>query len=121
MEVIYPEVDDFIQIIKQKGRNCLCFKKDFKRAFRQIPVEPSSYNLVAFTWKKHIFSDTRLTMGLTSASYICQRLTNTIAFIMIKIGILVLNYLDDFASAETGERAEYAYQTLGAILEKNVE
>ena len=42
---------------------------------------------------------------------------------MFKIGILVLNYQDDFASAETrerAERAEFAYQTLGAILE-NVE
>ena len=37
---------------------------------------------------------------------------------MFKIGILVSNYLDDFASSETRERAEFAYQTLGAILEK---
>ena len=57
-------------------------------------------------------------MGLTSASYICQRVTNAIAYIMFKIGILVLNYLDDFASAETQDRAEFAYQTLGTILEK---
>ena len=119
MEVIYPKVDDFIQIIKQKGRNCLLFKKDLKRAFRQIPLDPSSYNLAAFTWKKHIFSDTKLTMGLTSASCLCQRLTIAIAVIMFKIGILVLNYSDDFASAETRERAEFAYQTLGAILEKH--
>ena len=57
-------------------------------------------------------------MGLTSASYICQMVTNAIAFIMFKIGILILNYLDDFASAETPDRAEFAYQTLGTILEK---
>lgn len=118
IEVIYPKVDDFIQIIKQKGRNCLMFKKDLRRAFRQIPLDPSCYNLVAFSWKKHIFFDTFLTMGLTSASYICQRVTNAVAFIMFKIGILMLNYLDDFASAETQNNAEFAYQTLGAILEK---
>ena len=118
MEVVYPKVDDFIQIIKQKGRNCLLFKRDLKRAFRQIPLDPSSYSLVAYSWRKHIFFDTFLTMGLTSASYICQRVTNAIAFIMFKIGILILNYLDDFASAETSDRAEFAYQTLGTILEK---
>ena len=56
-------------------------------------------------------------MGLTSMSYICQRVTNAITFIMFKIGILVLNYLDDFASAETPDRAEFAYQTLSTILE----
>ena len=55
VEVIYPKVDDFIQIIKQKGRNWLMFKKDLRRAFRQIPLETSCYNLVAFSWKKHIF------------------------------------------------------------------
>ena len=57
-------------------------------------------------------------MGLTSASYICQRVTDAISFIMFKIGILVLNYLDDFASAETQDRAEFGYQTIFTILEK---
>lgn len=64
--------------------------------------------------------DTFLTMGLTSASHICQRVTNAVAFIMFKIGILMLNYLDDFASAKTQNKAEFAYQTFGAIQE-NVE
>ena len=30
----------------------------------------------------------------------------------------MLNYLDDFASTETQNKAEFVYQTLGAILEK---
>lgn len=64
IDLVYPKVDDFIQIIKQKGPGCLLFKKDLRRAFRQIPLCPSSYNLVAFAWKKHIFCDTVIPMAL---------------------------------------------------------
>ena len=49
MTVVYPKVDYVIQIIKQKGRNCLLFKKDSKKAFRQIPLDPGSYSLVAYS------------------------------------------------------------------------
>lgn len=37
---------------------------------------------------------------------------------MFKIGICILNYLDDLASAEVKQYAEFAYNTLGAILKK---
>ena len=118
IDLIYPKVDDFIQIIKSKGKGCLLFKKDLRRAFRQFPICPSSYNLVGFVWKKHIFCDTVLAMGCRSSAYLCQRVTNAISFIMFKIGVLVLNYLDDLASAEKEELAEFAYNTLGSVLRK---
>ena len=57
-------------------------------------------------------------MGSRSAAYCCQRVTNAISFIMFKIGIFVLNYLDDLASAETIDNASFAFSTLGSILEK---
>ena len=47
MKIIFPEVDDFVQLIKAKGRGCLLYKVDLRRAFRQIPICPS-FNLVAF-------------------------------------------------------------------------
>ena len=67
--------------------------------------------------KKHIFCDTVLSMGCRSSAYLCQRVTNAVAFIMFKIGILVLNYLDDLASAETKENALFAYNTLSTLLQ----
>lgn len=118
IDLVFPKVDDFIQLIKQKGQGCLLFKKDLRRAYRQIPICPSNYNLVSFSWKKHIFCDTMLSMGLKSAAFLCQRFTNAIAYIMFRIGISILNYLDDLASAEKKENADFAYYTLGAILEK---
>ena len=118
IEAIFPKVDDFIQLIRQKGQGCLLFKRDLRRAYRQIPICPSNYNLVSFSWKKHIFCDTVLSMGLRSACFLCQRVTNAITFIMFKLGIQILNYLDDLASAERKENADFAYNTLGAILDK---
>ena len=44
-------------------------------------------------------------MGCHSSAYLCQRVTNAIAFIMFEIGVLVLNYLDDLVSAEKEELA----------------
>ena len=60
MGLIFPRVDDFVQLIKTKGRGCLLFKVDLRKAYRQVPICPSSYNLVAYMWKKHIFFDTVL-------------------------------------------------------------
>ena len=55
-------------------------------------------------------------MGLKSAANICQRTTNAISFIMLQIGIAILNYLDDLAGAERKENAVFAYNCLGSVL-----
>ena len=117
-DVIFPKIDDFVELIKRKRKGCLLFKKDLKRAYRQISIDPKDYNLVSFVWHKHIFCDTVLSMGLKSAANICQRTTNAISFIMLQIGIAILNYLDDLAGAEKKEKAFFAYHCLGAILKK---
>ena len=119
IDLVYPKVDDFIQLIKQKGQGCLMFKTDLRRAYRQLSYCPSAYNLVAFIWKKHIFCDTALAMGSRSSAYCCQKFSNAIAFSMFKMGIHILNYLDDLASAETEQNAYFAYRTLQTVLEKS--
>lgn len=49
-------MDNFIEIIKEKGRCC----KMFKRA---------SDDLIGFTWKGHYFIDIVLPMGLKSSAF----------------------------------------------------
>ena len=82
IELVYPKVDDFIQLIKQKGRGCLLYKTDLRRAFRQLNLCPSSYNLCAFVLNKHIFCDCVLPMGAKSSAFLCQRFSNAISFIL---------------------------------------
>ena len=55
IDLVYPKVDDFIELIKQKGQGCLLYKTDLSRAYRQLGYDPISFNKVGFVWKKHIF------------------------------------------------------------------
>lgn len=119
-KVIFPKVDDFVELIKSKGQGCLLYKRDLKRAYRQISIDPKDLHLVSFIWNKHIFCDSVLSMGLRSAANICQRTTNAISYIMLQIGIAILNYLDDLAGAERKENAKFAFFCFGEILKKCV-
>jgi hypothetical protein len=56
-------------------------------------------------------------MGLRSAAHMCQRVTTAVAFMQIQKGLLLINYLDDFAGAETVDCAVEAYDELGVLLE----
>jgi hypothetical protein len=38
----------YVDIIKLKGQDCLMFKKDIKRAYRQIPLCTGDLHLVGF-------------------------------------------------------------------------
>lgn len=118
VELHYPNVDNFIEIIKSKGRFCLMFKRDLKRAYRQIPIDPKDYSLVGFSWKGHYFVDRVLPMGLTSSAYICQRVTNAVNFIVKKQGVDVVNYLDDFAGADSPELANQSFKKLKWVLDQ---
>ena len=106
-----------VNLIKQKGRDCHIFKRDLKRAYRQIPIDPGDVNLVGFHWKNHIFVDRVLSMGLRSSAHICQRVTSAVVYMMKKSGYLLLNYLDDFAGAENPDESVKVFNLLGKMLE----
>ena len=67
VSVQYPTVDDFVRLIKKKGRNCKIFKRDLRRAYRQLVIDPGDIYLMGYKWKSHIYFDRVLTMGLRSA------------------------------------------------------
>ena len=116
IELSFPNVDSLVEIVKQKGRGCLMFKRDLKRAYRQIQVDPKEINLLGYEFNSSYYFDVTLPMGLRSAAYICQRVTNALVYIFNTRGYTGVNYIDDLASAETPEIAEEAYQWLGEIL-----
>lgn len=115
--VTYPTVDDFIKLIKQKGNGCKIFKRDLKRAYRQLNVDPGDIHLLGYKWKNHIYFDKVLAMGLRSSAHICMRTTNAIKFMCQKHGLSILNYIDDLAGCEYPEKSEHAFMWLGSLLE----
>lgn len=55
-----------VLIVLKKEKGCLMFKRDLKRAYREIPIDPGNMIL-----------DRVLSMGLRSAAQICQRITSS--------------------------------------------
>ena len=81
---------DPIQLcFREKGPGCSLFKCDFIRAYRHLPVDPGDLHYLGYKWEGGLFVDLTLIMGLRSAAYLWQRITNTIAYIAKKNGINV--------------------------------
>ena len=69
----FPTVDTLCDIVINKGRGCHLFKRDLKKAYKQIPICPGDYRKVGYMWKGQYYVDKVLSMGLRSAAHICQK------------------------------------------------
>lgn len=116
IELSYPGVDHLVEIIKIKGQNCLLFKRDLKRAYRQIPIDPGDSSLVGYSFNGNLYFDKVLSFGLRSSAMICQRITSSITYICNILHICIVNYLDDLAGADTPEKAWASFTELGKVL-----
>ena len=97
----FPKVDDFAFRIFSLGKDCMMFKVDLSRYFRQLPLDPGDYLLIGYVIGGKIYFDKVLPMGMRTAPYIAQRVTNAIAYIHRQLQLFILNYVDDFVGAET--------------------
>ena len=78
---------------------------------------PQDYSLVGFRWRNQLFFDKMVPMGLRSAAFITQRLTNAIVHVHRK-KYWSINYLDDFGSAEREQDAWNSYNSMTNILQE---
>ena len=114
----FPKTDEFAFRIFQLGEDCLMFKIDLSRYFRQIPLDPGDYSLIGYIIDGKIYFDKVLPMGMRSAPYIAQWITNAIAFIHRQLQYFLLNYVDDFVGAEAREHIWAAYNSLTQLLQR---
>ena len=112
----YPSIDSLVELVVQCGRGCAMFKRDLKRVYRQIPVDPGDIHVLGYKWDNKLYFDTALPMGLKWAALFCQRVTNFIRHILEDKGVCTVNYLDDFGGAAVWEQAERNYSLLGEVL-----
>ena len=117
VNLTYPTVDDIAERIVQFGPGCLLFKRDLKRAYRQLPVDPYDYPLLGYSWGDQLFFDVRLPMGLRSAAMACQRVTNSVCFMLSQAGCFALSYLDDFMGISTPPDADRHFELSGSLLQ----
>ena len=116
-ELTFPKVDEFACRIYNLGQGCKMFKIDLSRYFRQIPLDPGDYSIIGYVIDEQIYFDKVLPMGMRSAPYIAQRITNAIAYIHRRLEYFLLNYVDDFVGAESEDRAWEAYRFLTLLLQ----
>ena len=110
-----PSVQSMVARLNELGKNCLMYKRDLKGAFRQFPIDPRDYKCTGLSWQGLTYVDTRLAMGLRSAAYCCQSVTELVAKIASRKAH-VLVYLDDFGGAELAENAMASFNHLGWLL-----
>ena len=110
-----PGIDRLVEFINDKGRGCHVFKKDLRRAYRQIPVDPADYPLLGMSVDGSLFFHTSLPFGLRSATLICQRTTKSVVHILTKEGLSVDVYIDDFYGAESPVCSQQAFQRMNSL------
>jgi len=111
-------LDRLVEFILAKGRNCLVFKKDLRRACRQFPVDPRDYSLLGFCFQGRFYFDTHCPFGLRSSAMICQRTTKAVVHIFTGQGFSADVYLDDFYGAEYPSLAFQAFSQLGQLFQQ---
>ena len=61
--------------------------RDLSRAYKQIiPIDLRDIAFVGYVWTGNIYFDLMLSMGLRSSAHICQRLTNSLAYMHRNLG-----------------------------------
>ncbi len=112
----YSKVDHLVDQVKKKGRGCASMKRDFSRAFRQLPVDPGDFNLLVWTWQGRKYFDKSLAMGMNISPFLCQSVTDAIRYIYQRMGFDLVNYLDDLATAEIWDKVDEADKKNGSSL-----
>ena len=81
VNLTYPSIDDFSQIVLVLGPGCLMFKRNFSRAYRQIPICPGDIGFLGFPWR-HTVRCTRA-LCLCSCTFIFFYLYFSFAHLLI--------------------------------------
>ena len=118
VKLTFPRVDDLALRIYTLGKEAMMLKVDLSRYFRQLPMDPGDYSLVGYIIQGQLYSDKVLPMGMRTAPYIAQRVTNAIAHIHRRLQYFILNYVDDFLGAEHKTRIWEAFNHLMHLLEE---
>jgi hypothetical protein len=106
----FPKVYEFAEMVRSMGVNSLMYKRDLRRYYRQIPIDPGDSHLLGYSFKGKFYFDKVLPMGLTSSAYIAQRVSEAILHLSKSKGYPGVVYIDDLAGVGQGEQAWAGYK-----------
>ena len=114
----FPTVDNMVdRIVSLKG-NCLLYKVDIERAFRQFKIRPTDQKYTGIMWGGNYYVDTAIPFGYRHGSLCCQRVTDAVRFIMHKNLFYLMNYIDDLLGCDTHEVVYKSYSYLIKLMEE---
>ena len=123
-EYDFPSLDDFQDMIVKVGQGARLWKRDLSRYFLQIPLDPLEYPNTGFIWRTHYFFFIAYMFGLRHSGLAGQMTTSAVTWIHRKDGLEThgeeynsLNYSDDLAGVEEGEKADISFTKMGLLLE----
>lgn len=108
----YPTIDTLAKRVHKLGTKAKIYRVDEERSFRQNPLDPIDYGLIGVFWKGLYFFDVNSPQGLRTGAMFCQRFTNSIRYIMNKMGYFLLNYLDDLHGCELEDKVWDSFHAL---------
>ena len=117
VELTYPSVDSLASLLKIHGPGVHIFKKDLRKAYRQFKIDPKDISLCGYVWDQAIYLDVALVMGARSAAYLCQRVTNSVQFMLKNKGIEAINYLDDICCISEPEVSGKKFREVTELFE----
>ena len=114
----YVTIEDICNMVCALGPGSYIYKRDLKKAYRQIPVDPGDYRYLGYYWDSQLYFDTVLVMGQRNAAMACQRTTNGVMFIHQQRGHSGVAYLDDLIGVSPTSTVSDAFDSLGHLLEE---
>ena len=124
-EYDFPKLDSLETLILAIGPGALMWKRDLSRYFLQLPLDPVDYWRTGFVWRQNYFFFIAFMFGLRHAGWAGQAITSAIVWIHKRSGIAydgkmfnALNYSDDLAGCELGDRALVSFQKIALLLQE---
>ena len=112
-----PTVDDFVAMILHAGQDCLMYRLDVQRAFRQLRSDVLDHPLLCIQFDNKYYIDVAIPFGLRTGTYFTQRVTNAVRYLMkTNFGWEILNYIDDLVSAAVADQAMASFTELRSLL-----
>jgi len=112
----FPVVDDILDRIKSLRGECLLYKVDLKRAFRQLKIDPRDTLFTGLHFDSKYFIDLSVPFGYKHGSALCQRVTDAIRYIMHSHGYYIFNYIDDLIGCDHPSIATESFNFLNELL-----
>ena len=67
----FTTIEDICNLVVELGQGCVIYKRDLRKVYRQIPVDPRDYRFLGYQWKGAFYFDTALVMGQRNAAMAC--------------------------------------------------